>query len=324
MPSEPTIVPPVPTVTVPSHPTDNSPGLEAVQRAFDRAYPDKGATKSQAIPEAPASSEPQPQPEPQPAPQPEPKPPEELKIPSFLEEALKAEPSQPQPAPADVAGDPEADFPEELPPEEKRSRIKGLRDAYKALKQEVVQLRNQPSRDPQEQQRLQWLENQNKQMAEVLSRVGVEHSAEFQQNIMRPLTASWNEAARIVRDAGGDPQELAKVMSLSGRAQFEGLDNLFGDMPESARAEAHDALRSYRRFEEARQRAVANAPKTLEGIHQRETQRQYQEAAKQRNDMENMFNRAVQRLRDEAKVELFQKTTDPAGEWWNKQGRQPD
>lgn len=314
---DPVIVPPPPTVTQPSHPgTDDSPGLEQVQRAFDRAYPDRGPKAEVEAPPQPAPPEPAPpEPKPQEPPPPE-KPPEELKIPSFLEEALKETPAQPKPE----APEPDAEFPEELPPEERKSRIKGLRDAYKHLKEEVKQLRAQPQRDPQEQQRLQWLEGQNRQMAEVLSRVGVEHSAEFQQQIINPLTAAWNEAARIVRDAGADPQELAKVMSLSGKAQFEGLDMLFSDLPESAKMEAHDALRTYRRYEEARQRAVANAPRTLEAIRQKETERQYQELNKQRGEMQTMFDRALLRLRDEAKVEVFQKTSDPEGKWWNEQG----
>lgn len=313
---EPTLVPPTPTINQPNGPVDNSPGLEQVQRAFDNVYPDTSKPRQPSTDTPPAPDDTPKPATPQPPESPPPTvPPEERKIPSFLEDALKPTTPESQPPP-----DPEADFPDDLPQDQKTSRIKGLRDAYKKLKEEVTTLRSTPNRDPQEQARLQWLEQNNRQMAEMLSRVGVEHSAEFQQNIMRPLTGAWNEAARIVRDAGADPQELAKVMSLQGRAQFEGLDNLFSDMPESARAEAHDALRAYRRFEAARQHAVANAPKTLEAIQQRETERQYQELSKQRSEMQNMFERAIARLRDEAKVELFQKTTDPEGEWWNKQG----
>lgn len=313
--ADPVIVPPTPSIVVPSSPSDNSPGMEQVQRAFDAAYPDKAAKSTTEAP--PAQPEPQPTPPPEPPPPPEPKPEEVVhKLPSFLEEALKLDiPSQPK--------TPEPDeFPDELPPEERKSRIKGLRDAYKQLKQEVTQLRSQPQRDPQEQQRLQWLEQNNRQMSEMLSRVGVEQSAEFQQQVMGPLHAAWGEAVRIVHQSGGDPQELAKVMSLSGRAQFEGLDNLFSEMPESAKAEAHDALRAYRRFEDARQRAVADAPRTLESIRKRETERQYQELGKQRQEMSTMFDRALSRLRDEAKVEVFIKTDDPDGKWWNDQGDQ--
>lgn len=294
---------------------DLSPGMEQVQRAFDAAYPDIKK------PAAPASSTPAPpEPQPQPEPQPEPKPPPETtehKLPSFLEDALKLETPPAPPVP-----DPDADFPDDLPQEQKQSRIKGLRDAYKKLKGEVETLRRQPNRDSVEQQRLQWLEQQNRQMSEVLSRVGVEHSAEFQQKIIAPLTGSWNEAVKIVAEAGADPQQLAAAMSLQGRAQFEALDQLFAEMPESAKTEAHDALRTYRRYEEARQRAVANAPKTLENLRAHENQRQYHELQQQRGQMSQMFDRALTRLRDEAKVEVFMKTDEPDGKWWNDQGEQ--
>jgi hypothetical protein len=318
--ADPVIVPPVPTVNQPTGPVDNSPGMDQVQRAFDAVYPDTKPAKTATTPEPPAPGEPPP---PQPPPQPEPKGPEaEQKLPSFLEEALKLEPSQPKPADAPPPPDPEADFPDELPQEERRSRIKGLRDAYKKLKGEVETLRAQPHRDPVEQQKLQWLEQQNRQMSEVLSRVGVEHSADFQNQIIRPLTQSWNEAVKIVAEAGGDPQQLAQVMSLQGKAQFEGLDMLFSEMPESAKIEAHEALRTYRRYEEARQRAISNAPSTLETIRKREVQRQYQDVQQQRAQMATMFDRALSRLRDDAKVEVFLKTTDPEGKWWNDQAEQ--
>lgn len=311
--AEPVIVPPTPTITQPPPGVDNSPGMDAVQRAFDTAYPDvRAKTAAPAAPEVPTAPIPG-----MPPPDAPPKAPDELKIPSFLQDALK-----PDATPAPGAPEPDAEFPDDLPPEQKQSRIKGLREAYKKVKAEADALRAQPQRDPQEQARMQWLEKNNQAMAEMLSRVGVEQSAEFHQNIIQPLTQSWNEAARIVRDSGGDPQELAKVMSLSGKAQFEGLDQLFEGMPESAKMEAHDALRSYRRYEDLRRRAVADAPKTLEKIRDRENQRQYQEMTAQRQEMGNMFERAVARLRDEAKVEVFQRTNDPEGKWWNDQSDQ--
>jgi hypothetical protein len=41
-----------------------------------------------------------------------------------------------------------------------------------------------------------------------------------------------------------------------------------------------------------------------------------------RNEMVQMFDRALATLRDEAKVEVFLKTSDPETDWWNKQGDQ--
>jgi hypothetical protein len=317
------IVPPTPTVYQPSNappaPIDTSPGMDAVQRAFDTAYPDVKPSKTPTeSPPAPAST-PTPATPPTPESPTPPAPAEEHKLPSFLEDALKADAPSTPPTPQP---DPDEEFPDDLPPEQKQSRIKGLREAYKKLKTEVSELRNQPSRDPIEQRRLLFLENQNKQMSEMLSRVGVEHSQEFQQKIIAPLTGSWNEAVRIVAEAGADPNQLAAAMSLQGRQQFEALDQLFAEMPESAKTEANDALRTYRRYEDARQRAVANAPKTLETIRERESARQYQELQQQRTGMAQMFDRALTRLRDEAKVEVFMKTDDPQTKWWNDQGDQ--
>ena len=324
--AEPVIVPPTPTVTQPSHPPpptpeDTSPGLDQMQKIFDRVLPDTRKPTPSATaptaPDAPPAAPAQPAPGEQPPAAPTEQPPGELKIPSFLEEALKPEPPATQ-----QPIDPEADFPDDLPPEQKQSRIKGLREAYTRVKGELDIARQRTGSDPQERARLQFLEGQNRQMQEVLSRVGVEHSPQFQQQIIAPLTASWHEAARIVRDAGGDPQELAKAMTLQGKAQFEALDMLFSEMPESAKTEAHDALRTYRRFEEARQRAVANAPRTLEALRAQDAERQYQELGKQRQGMTEMFDQALTRLRDEAKVEVFQQTNDPETKWWNEQREQ--
>jgi hypothetical protein len=333
---EPTIVPPPPTVTqpsAPSPPVDNSPGLEQVQRAFDKVLPERK-------PSRPADSPPEaPKPAPAETPAPEKPPaspapptippvekPGEVDVPSFLEQALRGESAPPAPgtdqAVASAAAD--ADWPEELPEfknsEEARSRYKKWRETYNNQKTELRNLREKPVVSEEQQRRMQVLEDQNRQMQSVLSRVGVEQSQEFQQQIMRPLHASWNEAARLVKDNGADPQELAKAMTLSGRAQFEALDMIFSSMPESARTEIHDALRTYRRFEEARRQTIANAPQALEGIRRREMDRQMTEINRQREDMKGTFDRAVRQLRDDGKLEVLLKTDIPEGTWWNEQG----
>ena len=331
MPSEPAIIPPVPTVTQPSAPgpVDTSPGLEEVQRAFDKAYPWKGDAPKPSVPpadlpsEEPAKkvqelpAEPVAQPtEPPRAPVEPAKEPVEHKMPSFLEEAPKSEPSQAPPA---------EEFPEELPTfkssEESKTNWKRLRGNYQKLKEENKRLSQRPALDEAAAARLQTLETHNKQMAETLSRFGVEQSAEFQQNVIRPLEASWYEAARIVKESGRDPQDLARAMTQRGKAQFEALDELFDGMPESAKAEAHDAIRNYRRYEEVRQQALARAPQTFQEIRKRELDREYQTVNQQRSEMANMFDDAIRLLRDEAKVEVFRTTNEPEAAWWNEQAK---
>lgn len=330
---ESTIVPPTPTVTQPSQPAapvappPAQPGhdsVENVQNIFDRVFPMKGdkpapsAAPETPKPETPPVDRAEP-PTPPETPLPEPKKDDPDKLPSFLEEALKVDKPK-TPARTAPESDVETEWSEDLPPEQKQSRIKGLRDAYKRVKEELGTLKSRPPIDQAALDRLGYLEAQNKQMAEVLSRVGVEHSAEFQQQIMRPLYASWGEATRIVKESGGNPDDLRAAMSLNGRAQFEALDALFADMPESAKAEAHDALRNYRRYDMARAAALADAPRTAQALQVREQQRQYQEMGRARNEMTQMFDNALATLRDEAKVEVFLKTNDPETAWWNEQG----
>lgn len=325
--ADPIIVPPVPTITQPHRGgEDNSPGMDQLQKAFDQVLPAIKTEPSKKATIPPVATEPVkptevPSEPVKPAEEPkkeEPKKPAEEShdVPSFLEEALRGEPSQ---APKEPVTE---EWPEELPDfknsEEAKGRYKKWRDAYSGLKKELLALQQKPSPTADQIARMEVLETQNRQMQEVLTRLGVEQSAEFQNNIIRPLTQAWNEAARIVKDAGGDPHSLARAMSLSGKAQFEALDELFEHMPESAKIEAHDALRVYRRYEEARRVAVANAPEAMKGIQKRESERQVQELNKQREEMKGMFDRVVARMKDD-KLELLLKTDKDEGKWWNDQ-----
>lgn len=319
--ADPVIVPPIPTITQ-THSGDTSPGMEQLQKAFDQVLP---AIKTEPTKKTPAPEPVKPVETPtepvNPAAEPdkpaaqEPAKESQFDVPSFLEEALRSEPSQPK--------EPE-EWPEELPDfknsEEAKTRYKKWREAYSKTKSELKTLQEKPTLNAQQLARMEQLETQNREMQTVLSRMGVEQSVEYQRTIVQPLMASWNEAAKIVKDAGADPNALARAMSLSGKAQFEALDELFQDMPESAKIEAHDALRTYRRYEEARRQTLANAPAAAQEIRKREAERQVQELNKQREDMKSIFERQVARLREDAKLELLLKTDKPEGKWWNDQG----
>lgn len=326
--ADPVIVPPVPIVRQ-GEPIDTSPGIDALQKAFDKVLPEirgEPTKKSAPPPQAPQPAETPPSPVTPPAEPPkEPvtppsetlKPADEThKLPSFLEEAIKVE----APRQAESEGD---EWPEELPTfksdEERKSRYKRWRSAYKALKDEAASLRSRPATDETATARLQSLEAQNKEMSAVLSRMGVEQHAEFQNNVMRPMSAAWNEAARIVKDAGGDPNDLSKALSLSGKAQFEALDQLFEGMPESAKVEAQQQISQWRRFNDARNQWLRDAPKTFEALRKKDLETQYQMVNQQRAEMEQLFENAVKTLREEAKVEVLRKTNDPETKWWDDQ-----
>jgi hypothetical protein len=329
--ADPVIVPPVPTVRQgePITQVDTSPGLEQVQSVFDRVFPaikteptpksqtpptEPAKPKEPATPEVTPSTEPQKK-ETEPAKQPAD---ESHKVPSFLEEVLKGEPSKDKEQPAT-----DEEWPEQLPTfqtsEEAKSRYKKWRDTYQNLKTELKTLREKPTLDAASTARLELLENQNREMGQVLSRMGVETHQEFQQNIIRPMAAAWTEAAKIVKDSGGNPDDLAKALSLSGKAQFEALDQIFEGMPESAKVEAHQHITAWRRFNEARVKALANAPQAMEELRKKDLARQVEIFKSQRQEQQQLFDDAIKKLRDDARVELLQTSKDPEAKWWNEQ-----
>lgn len=318
--ADPVIVPPPPVINqgadLSGASGDTSPGLDVLQKVFDRVLPEvktsPSTPKATESPSAPVSP-----PDQAVQPPPEVKPPDiEHKLPSFLEDALKVEDERQVKPPA---AQPEEEWSEELPKEERQTRIKGLRDAYKKLKEEVTTLKARPYQDEQTTARLEVLQKQNKEMSTALAQMGVSQNAEFQEKIINPLYAAWNEAARIVKESGHDPQELQRAMSKSGKQQFEALDEIFEGMPESAKMEANEALRVYRRYEVARQNALKNAPQTFEVLRKKELDRQFQVLSAQQEDMKNRFDGALKRLREEAKLEVLQRSNDPNTQWWNDQ-----
>lgn len=318
--ADPIIVPDTPTInqgeTITGNPqnADNSPGIEKIQEVFDRIYPEKtgqepeSPQKTDKIPETSVPKEPPP----------------EHKTPSFLEEALKVErpPGAPEPETAPPAED---DFPEELPAfktgEEAKTRYKKWREAYNSTKKELETLRTRPIVDEGAQARLQQLESQNQEMGQILSRMGVETHAKFQNEIIRPMSAAWQTAAGILKQAGGDPEALSKALMLTGKAQYEALDDVFDEIPESAKVEAHQHIANWRRFNQARIRALQNAPKTIEQLRQRDMAEQHQVFTQQREEQKSLFEAALAKLRNEAKVEVLLPTKEEGAEWWNEQAK---
>lgn len=321
-----TIVPPVPTVNQgqPIEPADTSPGLASLQEAFDKVAPDpRRLPKSQEKPTEPQKPVETPKPDVPPSEKPtEPleqvseQKTDEHKLPSFLEDVLKPEAVKPEPKAED-------EWPEELPTfkssDEAKERYKKWRNAHDNLKKELKVLKERPVQDEATQVKVQNLERQNKEMQEVLSRMGIEKHVDFQNNIIRPMQMSWQEAARIVNDAGGDPNELAKALSLTGKAQFEALDSIYENMPESAKMEAQRHISDWRRLNDARIQALQNAPKTMEELHKRDLERQNQLLESQRQEMRSAFDEALRVLEEDAKVELLQESSDPETAWWNDQ-----
>ena len=342
---DPVIVPPVPTVLqgekiVPTDSPENRAATENILGIFDRVTPEKFKSPKQTPdPAAKVVSQPdqrtlaeQVQPaQSVTAQEPQQKPSEHL-LPSFLEQALGTEPVKPalpaeapSVAPAALPGE----WPEEMPAvatgEEQKANYRKWRTEYNQLKTELAAARAQPGQpDEATTRKVTFLEGENRSMREQLSRMGVEQHRDFQAQIINPMKAAWGEASRILSSVGGKPEELAKALNLSGKAQFEAIDEILEDVPQSARMEITGAVGAYRRLDQRRRAALdqRNLPQTVEALRKKDMEVQLNFLARQKEQMGSMYDQAVARLRDEAKVEVLQRSNDPNDKWWNDQAEQ--
>lgn len=327
MASEPQIVPPVPTVRQ-GEPISGPDTSSRVQNIFDRVAPEikksPGVKEAPSAPNEPDAKQPASTKERETPPAP-PETPIEHKLPSFIDEALGIKGSQPE-TPQGEASALEKEFPEELPefktPEERKTRWKNFREAYNAVKKERDSLKARPAVDEGANARVEALDRENKEMRKVLERYTIEGNQEFQQKVLAPMTQAWNEAMKIVHEAGGDPQLLAKAMALGGKSQYEAIDEVFKDLPYSAQTEAHAALSTYRRLEDVRRRALSNAPQTVEALRKQDLARHHAFLQEQRAKMGEMYDNAVKLLRDKHNVELLKHSDDPQNKWWNDQAEE--
>jgi len=64
---------------------------------------------------------------------------------------------------------------------------------------------------------------------------------------------------------------------------------------------------------------LADMPRTMQALQKADLERQYSLLNQQREQMGHLFDQAVKLLRDEAKVELLQKSNEPDSKGWNDQ-----
>jgi len=331
---DPVIQPPPPTITQGDSPEQIAAATKNVQDIFDRVAPKIGGKETEKAPvtpparqetppvEPPLDTKPPPETPDSTKPPPAAKPPEtpapsDPSTPSFIDKILRGEPETP-PAAAPV----DEEWPEELPTfktsDDAKARYKNWREAHKKLREENRELREKPILDDATASRLKFLEGKTVEQDKQLSAMSVNMHPDFQRNIIQPLYQVWNHAAKVVQESGGNAENLAKALALNGRAQYEAIDEVLSDIPESARVEVNGAIAQYRRLDEARRAALADAPRTVETLKKNDLERQMAYYDTQKKQMAVMFDEAIKELREKAKIEVLQKSDDPDAKQWNE------
>lgn len=301
--------------------------LTAVQAAFEKAAPLRGTRAAKASSTAPVEPQkPVPEPAPAPAPTPEPAPekpktPEpEYKLPSFVLGEEPAKPATPvaEEEPLPVEAPAGSDEKTKLNWKKARDKIDRQEAELKELRAKA-QSREEKGKAPNEAeaQRIADLERENTEYKQALQRQSIENHPQFINQVLRPLQASYTEAKRIISDAGGDESALDRALVATGKAHYDAMDEILSGLPESAKVELTSSIRDWRKFNQQRQNALANAPKLAEDMKRADEARQLQAVTEYQKEMDRTYEDVVKHSRDVVGFELLRKSDNPEHAEWN-------
>lgn len=297
-------------------PTETSiPGFGNIEEAFNQAFPST-VEKDEAPPVTPPPAltldEEKPIVEP-PAPKPEPKKPAEGDVPESIFGEV-----------------PEVPNPEPDPPKNTQQ----LRKAYEAIKKErenwereKVELRSKAEKAPAPDEgaaaRLAELEAQNQQLSAAVEKTNLMAHPAFQREFVQKRRDLMAQTESVLNDVGANPTALEKAMALTGKHRIEALDDFLGEITSplvrNKVAAAVDQIDSL----DARAHAVlADSKTSWEQITQHEKAEAHRIAQAQEQQLNQIFEGAIEHLREKAGWEVLKRVEGDPDHWWNKQGDQ--
>lgn len=299
-----------------------SAAINLVQEAFDRAVPLKPKKGEVAKPVEASKPTPEPLKTETPKSEPDLKPAVEQKLPSFVfGEKTEVKPTEPEIKLADLPKEPPATASEneKINWKKTRSLLEKQDSELKTLREKQV-LREEKGKElsPVDSERLTQLETENNQLKDQFKRFGLQQDPTFIAQVIQPLRATYGEAKRIIKDAGGNPEQLDKALMLSGKAHYDAMDEILGEIPESAKGELTGVMRDYRRLATTRAEVLADAPRRFDELQKQNVQNQRQYLETQKVDMEKKFDERVKFLRDNAHLETLMESKEEGTEWWNE------
>lgn len=152
-----------------------------------------------------------------------------------------------------------------------------------------------------------------------VERVDLLSSPKFQQDFIAPRDKDFSDAQKLVKEAGGDPAELARAMGLRGRARMDALDDISKEIPNEMMRRRFDGyIESIDRRTEEINEKLANAKVALEEDRRQQALNRHQNNEKTAQELKVLLGSARRHLAEEMKLEAFQKVGKPDFEWWDK------
>lgn len=305
----------------------DEPGFGNLTEAFDKAFPSTAKKpETEPPPAAPAPETPPPAPEPK------------ADTPPPTAAASESQPGQ-QTVPEAIFGDkkeespvapePKIEVPSHIKDPKQIKNFEQMRDLYEDAKRKLIAETNEFARklaearatavDPGIQATIDTLKREKQELLQIVERKSVEDHPRFRQEITAPRAQALKEARQLLEYGNIEPKQLDKALALQGPAQVEALDEIYGRLPESSKAELAAAVLQIRRLDNRREDILKNASGTAEKLRQQDTIGQHERLQQQEQQMLKLADAAVAHLRDKAGFEVFVKSSDPKDGWWNEQ-----
>jgi hypothetical protein len=153
-----------------------------------------------------------------------------------------------------------------------------------------------------------------------LERYDLQAHPAFQEKYLKPRQQKFDDAYNLVKEAGGNPEELRRAMSLVGESRIEALEGIAESIP-------HQMMKG--RFErliegiDADSRVIneklANHRQTIQEEEKNETIRRHETNEKMAKEWKSLLGAARTDLMENVKLEALVKVDRPGFEWWNNQ-----
>ena len=200
--------------------------------------------------------------------------------------------------------------------------MRKFRESYEKLEKENAELKARPL-VPEDTETKTLLEMTKKERDELLTRLeryDLQATPAFQEKYIKPRQQKFDDAYSLVRDAGGNPEALARAMSLAGKPRIEALEEIAESIPQQIMRNRFERLiEAIDADSKVINEKLANAKQAAEEEAKNAIIRRHENNEQITKELKSLLGAARSDLLEHTKLETLVKVGKPEFEWWDKQ-----
>lgn len=199
--------------------------------------------------------------------------------------------------------------------------MRKFRASYEKLEKEVEELRKRPvvSEDTETKTLLEITTKERDNLLSRLERYDLQATPAFQEKYIKPRQQKFDDAYSLVKESGGNPEALARAMSLSGKPRIEALEEIAESIPQQIMRNRFERLiEAIDADSRVINEKLANAKLAAEEEAKNDIIRRHEHNEKITKELKSLLAAARSDLTEKMKLETLIKTGKPEDEWWDK------